>query len=338
MTRAISNHSVLRRSLLQAVLPTVAVLTGVMPFGACAQEDYPKVKPIRLVIPFASGGATDVLGRLIGGELAKVLGQTVIVENKAGAAGVIGTDMVAKSAPDGYTICFCTTGPQVILPHLTKLPFNPQKDLLPVIHLHNVPNVLLARSDLEANSVKEVVALAKAKPGKISYATTGQGGPQHLAGEQFQSLAGIRLNHVPYKGENPAFNDLMGGVVDLAFGSVSVAQPLLHSGKIKAIAVTSRQRSPALPNVPTVAESGYPNYEAFTFVGLNVPSGTPQAIVERLNSAANQVLATPAVRERMIAMSIEPVGGTPKAYADYLQREYGKLGQIIRDGRIELKD
>jgi tripartite-type tricarboxylate transporter receptor subunit TctC len=321
----------------RSTLLIAAMLTLAAASSACAQ-DWPKARPVHLVVPFAPGGATDVLGRLIGGELAKVLGQAVVVDNKAGAAGSIGTDLVAKSPPDGYTICFCTTGPQAILPHLTKLPFDPQKDLVPVVHIHNVPNVLLSRSRFEASSVKELVARAKDRPGTITYASTGQGGPQHLAGEYFQKLAGIKLVHVPYKGENPAFVDLVGGQIDLAMGSIAVAEPLLAAGKIKAIAVTGMRRSPLLPNVPTVAESGFPNYEAFTLVGLNVPAGTPQDIVDRLNQAANQVLATPAVRERMLGMGVDPVGGTAKGYADFLKSEYEKNGRIVNEGNIALKD
>jgi len=222
----------------------IAALLTLSAASSAHAQDWPKARPVHLVVPFAPGGATDVLGRLIGGELAKVLGQAVVVDNKAGAAGSIGTDLVAKSPPDGYTICFCTTGPQAILPHLTKLPFDPQKDLVPVVHIHNVPNVLLSRSRFEASNVNELVALAKDWPGTITYASTGQGGPQHLAGEYFQKLAGIKLVHVPYKGENPAFADLVGGQVDLAMGSIAVAEPLLAAGKIKAIAVTGTRRSP----------------------------------------------------------------------------------------------
>jgi tripartite-type tricarboxylate transporter receptor subunit TctC len=322
-----------RSFFLAAILPALALAAG-----PARSQEWPKARPVHLVVPFAPGGATDVLGRLIGGELAKMLGQTVVVDNKAGAAGAIGTDLVARSAPDGYTICFCTTGPQAILPHLTKLPFDPQKDLVPVVHVHNVPNVLLARSRFEAGSLDELVALARARPGTISYASTGQGGPQHLAGEHLQRLAGIRLVHVPYKGENPAFADLVGGQVDLAMGSIAVAEPLLAAGKVKAIAVTGTRRSPSLPNVPTVAEAGFPNYEAFTFVGLNVPAGTPQDIVDRLNKAANEVLANPAVRERMLGMAVEPVGGTARGYADFVRSEYEKNGRIVREGLISLKD
>lgn len=309
--------------------------------GFCAAspaQDYPRARPIHLVVPFPAGGATDVLGRLVGQELGRVLGQVVIVENKAGAAGSIGTDHVAKSAPDGYTVCFCTTGPQVILPHLTKQPFDPRKDLLPVIHIHNVPNVLVARTTLAADSLPELVQLARSKPGAIGYGTTGLGGPQHLAGEHLQKLAGIRLNHVPYKGENPAFNDLMAGHVDLVFGSIAVAEPLIRAGKIKPIAVTGKRRSSSLADVPTVAEQGYPDYEAYTFVGLNVPAGTPAPVIETLNRATNEVLADPRVREKMLAMAVDRVGGTSKAYAAFLAAEYEKMGRLIEEGRIVLKE
>ena len=324
---------------LSRALRALFVVAATLGFSAAARaQDYPRARPIHLVVPFPAGGATDVLGRLVGQELGRVLGQAVIIENKAGAAGSIGTDQVVKSAPDGYTICFCTTGPQVILPHLTKQSFDPRKHLLPVVHVHNVPNVLVARTTLAADSLPELVQLARSKPGALGYATTGLGGPQHLAGEHLQKLAGIRLNHVPYKGENPAFNDLMAGHVDLALGSIGVAEPLIRAGKIKPIAVTGKGRSPLLADVPTVAEQGYPDYEAYTFVGLNVPAGTPAPVIDTLNRATNEVLADARVREKMLAMAVERVGGTSKAYAAFLAAEYEKMGRLIEEGRIVLKE
>ena len=298
-------------------------------------QDYPS-RPVRLVIPFAAGGATDVLGRLVAQELAKQLGQPVVVENKAGAAGAIGTDAVAKAAPDGYTLCFCTTGPQVVLPFLTKLPFDAVNDLVPVVHVHNVPNVLLARTSLPAGNVTELIALAKREPGKISYASTGTGGPQHLAGELFQHLTGTKLIHIAYKGETPAFSDLVGGQIDTSFGSISVSEPLIKAGKIKAIAVTGLRRSPALPNVPTVAET-IPGFSAYTFVGINVPARTPRPIVDRLNRAVNQVLADPAVREKMLAQVVEPVGGTPETYAAFLRDERTKWSTVIKQAKVTIE-
>ena len=298
-------------------------------------QDYPS-KPLRLVIPFAAGGATDVLGRLVGQELSKQLGQPVVPDNRVGAAGAIGTEFVARSAPDGYTLCFCTTGPQVVLPFLTKMSFDPVKDLAPVVHVHNVPNVLLARPNLPANTIPELIALAKSQPGRISFASTGIGGPQHLAGELFQHLTNTRMIHVPYKGENPAFTDLAGGQIDTSFGSISVAEPLIKAGKIKALAVTGLQRSQALPNVPTVADT-VPGFSAYTFVGINVAAGTPPAIIERLNRAVNQVLSQPAVRERMLAQVVEPVGGTPEAYANFLADERKKWSQVIKQADVKMQ-
>lgn len=296
--------------------------------GSSRADDYP-VRPIRLIIPFSAGGATDVVGRLVSAEMARHLGQAVIVENKVGAAGAIGTDAVAKSAPDGYTVCFCTTGPQVILPFLTKLPFDPARDLAPVVHVHNVPNVLLARTSLPAANVKELIALAKLQPGKFSYGSTGAGGPQHLAGELFKSLSHVDMVHVPYKGESAAFTDLAGDHLDTSFGSISVAEQLIKSGKIKALAVTGLQRSPALPDVATVAET-IPGFSAYTFVGLNVPARTPRDVIDKLNRAANLSINTPAIREKMLAMTIEPIGGTPEAYAEFLRKEGGKWISVIQ--------
>ncbi|HSV44703.1 MAG TPA: tripartite tricarboxylate transporter substrate binding protein [Ramlibacter sp.] len=319
--------------LCRAMFAAAAVASSLFAGGANAQ-DYPN-RTVRLIVPFAAGGATDVLGRLIGQELSKQLGQPVVVENKAGAAGAIGTDLVAKAPPDGYTLCFCTTGPQVVLPFLTKLPYDPVKDLVPVIHVHNVPNVLLARPELPANNVAELIAQAKKQPGRISFASTGNGGPQHLAGELFQHLTRSKLIHVPYKGENLAFTDLAGGQIDTSFGSITVAEPLIKAGKIKALAVTGLQRSPALPNVPTVSET-VKGFTAYTFVGINVPKGTPQPVIDRLNRAVNLVLFNQAVRERMIGMVVEPVGGTADAYADFLRKERAKWSDVIKQAKVTM--
>jgi tripartite-type tricarboxylate transporter receptor subunit TctC len=319
----------LRAALTSAI---IALLTG----HAVAQADYP-IRPIRLVVPFAAGGATDMVARTMGAEMGKLLHQPVVVDNKAGAAGAIGTDAVAKSAPDGYTVCFCTTGPQVVLPYLTKLPFDSQKDLVPVVHVHNVPLVLLARPSLPVANVKELIALAKAQPGKLTYGTPGQGGPHHLAGEMFLRQAGISMTQVPYKGENPAFVDLIGGQIDTMYGSISVALPMIKAGKMKALAVTGLQSSPDLPGVPTI-DTTVPGFSAYTFVGLNVPAGTPKTVIDKLNRVVNQILADPSTREKLLAQFVEPVGGTPEDYAEFLRRESEKWGRVVRQANVTLSE
>lgn len=316
-------------------LGLLAVLT--VQAGSSSAEDvaYP-VRPLHLIVPFAAGGATDVIARMIGAEIGKTLGQPVIVENKVGAAGNIGVDYVAKSTPDGYTICFCTTGPQTLAPHLMKLPFDPLKDLVPVVHVHDVPNIILARKDLAANNLQELIVLERKQPGKLSFGTPGLGGPQHIAGEMLNSATKMRLIHVPYKGETPAFTDLAGGQIDLAIGSVSVSEPLIRAGKIKALAVTALTRSTALPDVPTAAESGISNYDSFTFVGLNLPAGSPAIATRKLNEAVNNALADPTFRTKLVAQQVAPVGGTPNAYRDFLRKEYDKAGKVISDAKITL--
>jgi tripartite-type tricarboxylate transporter receptor subunit TctC len=236
-------------------LSTALVLGfGTVIAAPAAAQAYPS-KAVRLVVPFAAGGVTDVMARLIGGEMARHLGQPVTVDNRAGAGGAIAAEHVAKSPADGYTLCFCTTGPMALIPILdARLPYDPLRDLAPVSHLHNVDNVIIARPTLPANTVAELVALARSNPDKLTYGTPGIGGPQHLSGELLNTMAGIRLVHVPFKGEAPSITDLMGGQIDLVFASVLAAVPHIKSGKVKAVAVPHRTRAELLPDVPTVAE------------------------------------------------------------------------------------
>lgn len=299
-----------------------------------AAQPYPS-KPVRLVVPFAAGGVTDVMARLIGGEMARHLGQPVTVDNRAGAGGAIAAEYVAKSPADGYTLCFCTTGPMALIPILdAKLPYDPLRDLAPVSHLHNVDNVIIARPTLPANTVAEVVALARSSPDKLTYGTPGIGGPQHLSGELLNTMAGIRLVHVPFKGEAPSITDLIGGQIDLVFASVLAAVPHIKSGKVKALAVPHRARAELLPDVPTVAESGYPGYEISNFVGINAPAGTPSAVIERLYQSVAAAIAQPAVRQRMVAEGLTPVGSRPEPYAAFLLSEHQKWSGVIRQAGL----
>lgn len=299
-----------------------------------AAQSFPS-KPIRLVVPFAAGGVTDVMARLVGGEMAKHLGQPLVIDNRLGAGGAIAAEFVAKAPADGYTLCFCTTGPMALIPILDpKLAYNPLRDLAPVSHLHNVDNVIIARADLPASTIAQVVALAKANPDKITYGTPGIGGPQHLSGELMNTMAGIKLVHVPFKGEAPSITDLMGGQIDLVFASVLAAVPHIKSGKVKAIAVPHRTRAKLLPEVPSVAESGYPGYEISNFVGINAPAGTPAAVIDRLYAAVAVAIATPAVQERMIAEGLTPVGSRPEAYAEFLRSEHDKWARVIKQAGL----
>ncbi|MBC7380364.1 MAG: tripartite tricarboxylate transporter substrate binding protein [Burkholderiaceae bacterium] len=313
---------------------TVLTASAQTPSPAAVQN-YPD-RPIKLVSPFPPGGPTDVMARLIGGQMARALGQPVIIENRAGAAGAIGADYVAKSAPDGYTVCYCTTGPLVTLPLMdSRLPYQPARDLLPVSQVNRLELVLIARNGLEAQNIPELVTLAKARPGRITYAIPGMGGPNHLAVELLKTMASIDLLPVPFKGDQAALTDLMGGHVDLFLGSVQSAAPLVAAGRLKAIAVTGAQRSPMLPGVPTIAESGYPAYEASTFAGIHVPPGTPPAIVAKLQKAAIAAAQDATVRERMLTEGMVAVGNTAPEYTQYIAGETTKWEKTMQRAGVK---
>lgn len=302
--------------------------------GAATAQTYP-VKPIRLVVPFATGGSTDVAARLLGAEMSKTLGQQIVIDNRAGGAGALGADFVAKSAPDGYTLCFCTTGPMALIPILDpKLPYQPLRDFAHVSHVLNVENVIIGRLDLPATNAAGLVALAKASPDKVTFGTPGIGGPQHLAGELLNTMAGIRLVHVPFKGEGPAITDLLGGQIDIVFASMVAALPQIRAGKVKALAVPHLTRSRMLPEVPTVAETGYPGYEISNFIGISAPAGTPAAAIDRLHAAVTAALAVGSVQERLVADGLAPVGSRPEAYAEMLKRANERWSGVIRQAGL----
>ncbi len=314
----------------------IASLAALLGSTAQAQvQNYPD-RAIKLVSPFPPGGPTDVMARLIGAQMSTALGQPVVIENRAGAAGSVGASFVAKSLPDGYTICYCTTGPLVTLPLLdSKLTYQPSRDLLPVSQVNRLELVLVARNGLEAQTIPELVALARARPGRITYAIPGIGGPNHLSVELLKTMASIDLLPVPFKGDQAALTDLMGGHVDLFLGSVQSAAPLVASGKVKAIAVTGAQRSVMLPGVPTIAESGYPTYEASTFAGIHVPGGTPAAIVAKLQRAAMAAAQEPSVRERMLTEGMVAVGNTAAEYTQYIQGETAKWERVMQRAGVK---
>jgi tripartite-type tricarboxylate transporter receptor subunit TctC len=286
---------------------------------AASPAEYPN-RPIRLVVPYASGGAMDAGARIVAKDLASVLGQPVVVDNQTGGAGTVGTAYVTRQPPDGYTLCFCVTGVMTITPLSDpNVPYKPLSDLVPVSHVHNMENVIMARKDLPAADFKSLLALSK--KGELTYGTPGAGGTHHLGGEMLKRETGIAMRHVPYRGEGPAVVDLLGGQIDLVMGSAAVAAPLLKEGKIKVIANLGPRRSKLLPDVKTVAESGFPNYSWVNFVGINAPAKTDPAIVQRLSTAVAKIVQTPAMRERFYGMGFEPVGSTPEEYAELLKRE-----------------
>ncbi|MET0858324.1 MAG: tripartite tricarboxylate transporter substrate binding protein, partial [Telluria sp.] len=279
-------------------------------FNALAADAYPS-KPIKWVVPFPPGGAMDVIARTLGDKLARSMKQPVIIENRPGAGGAIGSGVVAKAEPDGHTMMIVSIGHAVNPSIYPKLAYDATRDFEPVSLVGIVPNVLVAHPAVKANNVKELIALAKAQPGKITYASAGNGTTVHLSAELFNSMAGVDIMHVPYKGSAPAVTDLMGGQVNIMFDSVSSAKPYIDSGKLKALAVTTSKRSSVLPNVPTIAEAGLPGYELSGWYAVFVPAKTPKPIVDRLNAELVKALKETDVRARFTQIGAEPVGSTP---------------------------
>jgi tripartite-type tricarboxylate transporter receptor subunit TctC len=310
----------------------VACLAAVAAFAPAAQAQAFPTRPLTMIVPFAPGGATDVVARLLASEVSKPLGQPVVVENKPGAAGALGANLVAKSPPDGYTLCVCGGGPMVMLSLLDpKLPYVPTRDLAPVILSHLVDFVVVVGADSPYTSLAKLVAAAKARPGTISYGSTGAGGPAHLGMELFKRISGADFLHVPYKGESNVVTDVLSGQIDIGLLSVQVTAPLIASGKVRALGVWPPARSKALPQVPTVAEQGYPGYSAGTFVGINVAGGTPAPIVEKLYAAFAQVYKSAAVRDKLEAMGFTPMALGPAGYAAFLHWEEVKWAKVIQD-------
>ncbi|KQM79427.1 tripartite tricarboxylate transporter substrate binding protein [Xylophilus sp. Leaf220] len=310
----------------------MAALLAAAPFAASAQA---AAHTVHVVVPFPPGGPVDVLGRVLAQDFGEATGQTFVVENKAGAAGNIGTDAVAKAAPDGATLGIIPAGNIAVNPSLfPALPYK-ASELAPVAMLATVENVLVVNPAVPARSVQELLALAAAKPESVSFASPGAGSQAHLAGELMALSGKVRMLHVPYKGIGPALNDLMGGQVTMMFGQMSSVLPLIRSGKLRAVGVASAQRSALLPDVPTVAEQGLPKFEAVSWYALMVPAATPAATVERLHAASARMLAKPAIREKFAAMGMEPGKGTPQELAATIQSETVRWGEVIRARNIK---
>ena len=291
---------------------------------------YP-TKPIKIVVPFPPGGATDILARAIGFELQKTWGQSVVIENKPGAGGNTGADLVAKSPADGYTLIMATVGTHAINMSLyAKMPYDAVKDFEPIVLVAGVPNLLVVHPSVPAKSVKELTALAKAQPGKLNVASSGNGTSIHLAAELYKQMAGVDILHVPYKGSAPAVADLLGGQVQLMFDNMPVSLPHAKAGKLRALAVTSLKRSPALPDVPTMDVEGLKGFDATSWFGLLAPAGTPKDIIAKLNSASVAALATSEMRERLAAQGADPVGNTPEQFATFIKAEIEKWAKIVK--------
>ena len=298
--------------------------------GAWAQA-YP-ARPIRIVVPFPAGGATDLLARAVAQKLTEAWGQSVVVDNRPGAGGNIGSELVARAAPDGYTLEMGTVGTHAINASLyAKMPYDHVKDFAPVILVAGVPNVLVINPALPVNSVPALIAYAKANPGKLNFASSGSGTSIHLSGELFKVMAGVQMTHVPYKGSAPALQDLLGGQVQVMFDNLPPSLPQIKAGKLRALAVTSATRAPALPDVPTIGESGLPGYEASSWFGVLAPAGTPPAIIAKLNAEIAAWLATPEAKEKMLALGANAAGGSPEDFAKHIAAETAKWQRVVRE-------
>jgi tripartite-type tricarboxylate transporter receptor subunit TctC len=311
----------------------LAALAALLPAVAAAQA-YPS-GPVRIINPFTAGGPVDLLARAVGQKLNEAWGQPVIVEARAGAAGNIGIEYVARQPADGYTLLVLPTGNAVVNPHLyAKLPYDTFRDFAPVTLLATVENALVVHPGVAAKSVPELVALAKASPGKLTFASPGVGSQAHIAGEMLKSMAGVDMVHVPYKGMAPAMNDLLGGQVTFMFLSTSSALKQVQAGKLRALGVASLKRSPAAPDLPTIAEQGFPGFEAVSWYALMAPAGTPADVVEKIAAESTRALRDASVRERLLGLGADPVGGSPADLAAMLKRENARWGDIIRKAGI----
>jgi tripartite-type tricarboxylate transporter receptor subunit TctC len=308
------------------ILSAIAFLAIVLQAHA---QSYP-TRPIRIVVPFGPGGFTDVAARILQKELAPAIGQPIVIENKPGAGSTIGTTDVARSAPDGYSLVMISTT-HVISPHLYKqMPYDPIKDFTPVMKLAEGPYVLVVHPSLPVKNVADLIALAKAKPNTIDYASSGNGSAQHLVGALFVTMAGAPLSHVPYKGSSQAMNDVLGGIVKVSFVGVPNALANLQAGKIKALAVTTKKRYAELPDVPTLDEAGVKGYDATVWLGLLAPPGTPRDIVDKLNTSITKILSTPDARKLMASAGVDVATSSPEEFATLMQSELERWGKVVR--------
>jgi tripartite-type tricarboxylate transporter receptor subunit TctC len=323
-----SRRKVMKKTLFAA---TALVMAG----GALAQGTYPS-RPVTVVVGFAPGGGTDLTARTIAKQFSEYLGQNVIVENRAGAGGSIAADWVAKANPDGYTILLGTIAALAVAPHLnSKLPYNPLRDFAPISMAVIFANVLVVHPSVPAKTVAEYVKEANSRPGGMPYGTSGVGSAGHLAGELFKLVAKADLTHVPYKGGGPAMSDLLGGQIPSVFASAPTAVPQVKSGKVRALATTGAKRSASFPDVPTVAESGYPGYEATNWYAFVAPAKTPREIIERLNRDIVRTLNTPETHDQLLSHGEEPSPSTPEELARYIEREYKTWGRVVKEAGIQ---
>ena len=305
------------------------------PLAARAQ-DYPN-RQIRLIVPFPAGGPNDIIARLVGQRMSELFKQTIIIDNRSGQAGVLGTDVVAKAAPDGYTIGIVSASSLVINPTMEKIAYDPKKDLAPVTLVTTVPEMLVVASNVPANNMAELVALAKAQPGKLNFASAGVGGLPHLAGELFKLTAKIDIVHVPYRGAAPAINDLLGQQVQMVFLDLPVILPQIQAGRLKPIALGARQRAPTAPDVPTTAEVGMPDLLIENWYGMIAPAGTPEKIIAEINRVANEAMNDPSVKQKLADQGLTVAGDTPAQFRAFIDSETTKWAKVMKDAGVKIE-
>jgi tripartite-type tricarboxylate transporter receptor subunit TctC len=313
-------------------------IAGFFAFAASVAlaQGYPS-KPVKIIVPFAPGGNVDITARLVAPGLSEALGHPVVVENKPGAGGTIGADLVAKSPPDGYTLLMGSNSTFSVAPSLyPKNPYHPLKDFAPVIMIASAPFVLVTNPGASARTAAELVAQGKANPGKLTMSSAGTGSSNHLVGELFQEISGARFTHVPYKGSGQALTDLMGGQVDLHFDQITSAASHIQAGKLRALLVTAPQRVPMLPEVPTATEAGYARFHATNVTGLIAPAGTPREVIDKLNAATRKVIAQPAIREKFAGLGADAVGGTPEEFGAYIKDDFSKWTRIVKEANVKV--
>ncbi|HKA43401.1 MAG TPA: tripartite tricarboxylate transporter substrate binding protein [Burkholderiales bacterium] len=309
------------------LIPLVSIVVA----AVVPAQNWP-ARPVRILVGFAPGGSTDIVARLIAQEMAKNLGQQVIVDNRPGAGGNIAAELTSKAPPDGHTIFACTTGVFAIQPFLySKLPYDPDKGLIPVTQTGSLPYIVVVHPSLPVRNIKEFVAFARPRPGQINYASSGVGTASHLSAAYFATAAGLNMVHVPYKGTGNAMSDLLAGQVVLMFDQPVSSLPQVHAGKLKVLGISSGQRFPTLPDIPTVAEQGLPGFEAISWAGVCAPGGTPRDLVNRLYTEVAKVLKVPEIRDRLLRDGIEPIGSTPDEFLAHTRREAVKWGKVVKD-------
>ncbi|MBS0448363.1 MAG: tripartite tricarboxylate transporter substrate binding protein [Proteobacteria bacterium] len=321
---------------LRAALLSLVALGALGTLTSARADDYPD-KPVHFMVPYPPGGGTDVIARIVQDRFQTLLGQPIVIDNRGGAAGSLGTDVVAKSNPDGYTVLFTLSSHTINPAIYPKLPFDTKKDFVPVGMVASLPQILVANSAFPVNNVAELIAMAKAKPGAISFGSVGNGSPGHLAGELFKLRTGTNLQHVPYRGGGPAMTDVMGGQIPLLWVSIPAAAQFVKTGKVKALAVSTVKRSAAFPDVPTMQEAGVADFNVDSWYAMFVPAKTPKPVIDKLNKVLDTVLAEPAIRAKLLEQGSEAVGGTPEQLGAVVDSELARWAKLVKDANIRLE-